>query len=75
MEVEAETTELVVVGAGAVEAGGRVVVMSGRLEPPPHAMALQAKAVIRTASGPERGQSGLFIALRAQRPAHQRAGG
>ncbi len=73
--VEAEATELGVVEAGAVEAGGWVVVMSGRLESPPHAMAMQAKAVIRTESGPERGQIGRFTTLQAQRPAHQRAGG
>ena len=78
--VEAGATELGAVEAGAVEAGaveagGRVVVMRGRLEPPPHAMARQAKAVIRAAGGPKRGQGGRFTTLRARQPARRRAGG
>ena len=73
--VEAGVVEAVAVEAVVVEAGGRVVVMSGRLEPPPHAMARQAKAVIRAAGVPERGQGGRFTTLRARRPARRRAGG
>ena len=73
--VEAGATELGAVEAGVVEAGGRVVVVSGRLEPPPHAMARQAKAVIRAAAVPERGQGGRFTTLPARRPARRRAGG